>query len=551
MLASQLRNHPAQTAAYVAGELAAASDRLAFMHAENLSVGAAFDLSYADLNQSQQRVFRQLGLVPGPSVDAYAVAALAGIGLGSARRQLHELYDLHLISEPAPGRYELHDLLCEHARALAADDDLAESDAAARRLLDYYVHSAWAAGRHFTSWVYRRQPAAKPPTDVPDLSGLAQASAWLEAERANLYAAADYAIGHELSRHAVDIAATTSGFLSARGYWDESAALHQTAITAARQAGDRLGEAGGVTALGALQVSTGDYPAAMASLTRAVAMFRDVGDRSGQSYALNQLGFLFLLTGDYRAATTSNEQSMELARSANDAVAEAIAISYAGLVQNITGDHPAAMISMQQALALFRDQGSLPGQALARNGLGVIQQETGDYRAATVSQNRALELFRELGELLGQAYALNDLGIVQKEIGDYPAAMASHEQALALFTDLGNRVGRAEALNRLGELASRTSDTARSRKLHTQALAIARNIGAAPEEARALEGLGRSYLSAGRAGQALTHLRQALAIYQHIDAPGALRVHRTLEDHQLTSAEPERKAHAGARHDHS
>jgi tetratricopeptide (TPR) repeat protein len=519
------------------------------MHAENLSVGAAFDLSYADLNLDQQRLFRQLGLVPGTSVDAYAVAALAGLGLGSARRHLHELYDQHLISELSPGRYELHDLLCEHARALAAADDPVESDAVARRLLDYYVHTAWAAGRHFTSWVYRRQPTTRPPTDAPDLSGLAQASAWLEAERANLYAAAEYATGHELSHHAVDIAATTSGFLSARGYWDESVALHQTAITAARQAGDRLGEAGGITALGALQVSTGDYPAAMASLTRGVAMFRDVGDRSGQANALGHLGFLYLLTGDYRAAATSNEQAIELARNANDAVAEAIALSYTGLVQNITGDQPAATISVQQAIALFRDQGSLPGQAQALNGLGVIQQETGDYRAATVSQHRALELFRDLGELLGQAYALNDLGIVQKETGDYAAAAESHEQALALFTDLGNRVGRAEALNRLGELATRTSETARARKLHTQALTIARDIGAVPEEARALEGLGQSYLRDGRAGQALTRLRQALTIYQHIGAPGALRVQRTLEVHELTSAAPEPKPQALASDD--
>jgi tetratricopeptide (TPR) repeat protein/transcriptional regulator with XRE-family HTH domain len=536
MLASQLRNHPAQTPAYLAAELAAARDRLALMHAENLSVSAAFDLSYADLNPGQQRVFRQLGVVPGPSFDAHAVAALAGIGLASARRHLDELYDHHLIAEPAPGRYELHDLLREHARALAGDDDPAESDAAARRLLDYYLHVAWAAGHHFMPWINRRQSTSSRPTDVPDMSGLAAAAAWLEAERANLHAAADYATGHGLSHHAVDIAAATSGFLSARGYWDESIALHETAITAARQAGDGPGEAGAVTTLGALQSSTGDYPAATASLTQAVAMFGAVGDRSGQAYALNQLGFVYVLTGDYRAAAASHEQAIVLARTANDRVAEAVSLSYVSLLQQLTGDHPAATTSLQQCLAVFRDLGSLPGEALALNALGVVQQETGDYRAATVSQNQALALFRDHGDLLGQAYALNDLGIVQQETGDYPAAEAGHRQALELFSDLGNRVGRAEALNRLGELATRTSATEQSQKLHTQALDIARDIGAVPEEARALEGLGHSHLKAGDRGQALTYLRQALAIYQRIGAPGARRVQKTLEDHGLTSA---------------
>ena len=59
------------------------------------------------------------------------------------------------------------------------------------------------------------------------------------------------------------------GFLRARGHWDQSAALHQTALAAARQAGDRPGEAGALDELGVLQQQTGDYPAAAASLAQA------------------------------------------------------------------------------------------------------------------------------------------------------------------------------------------------------------------------------------------------------------------------------------------
>src|SRR5215471_2687180 len=50
MLGRQLRHHPARTGAELAASLAAARDRLAVMRAENLSVAAAFDLSYADLS---------------------------------------------------------------------------------------------------------------------------------------------------------------------------------------------------------------------------------------------------------------------------------------------------------------------------------------------------------------------------------------------------------------------------------------------------------------------------------------------------------------------
>ena len=66
MLGRQLRHHPARSGPEVAADLAAARDRLAVMRAENLSVAAAFDLSYQELTADQQRLFRQLGLVPWP-----------------------------------------------------------------------------------------------------------------------------------------------------------------------------------------------------------------------------------------------------------------------------------------------------------------------------------------------------------------------------------------------------------------------------------------------------------------------------------------------------
>src|SRR5205807_7754766 len=108
MLAGQLRHHPARSAAEFAAELAAARDRLAVMRAENLSVAAAFDLSYQDLTAEQQRLFGRLGLVPGPDIDAYAAAALDDTSLEDARRQLDELYDHHLLTGgPAPARADL------------------------------------------------------------------------------------------------------------------------------------------------------------------------------------------------------------------------------------------------------------------------------------------------------------------------------------------------------------------------------------------------------------------------------------------------------------
>src|SRR6202042_2905337 len=174
MLARQLHHHPAWSAAGRAAELAAARDRLELMQTENLSVAAAFDLSYANLTRDQQRLFRRLGLHPGADIDDYAAAALDGTDLAAARRGLEALYDQYLLTEPAQGRYRLHDLIREHARALAGRlDPDNDRDQATVQLLDYYQHTAASADALIASQA-RPAPAAAAgvsPAAVPDLAG--------------------------------------------------------------------------------------------------------------------------------------------------------------------------------------------------------------------------------------------------------------------------------------------------------------------------------------------------------------------------------------------
>ena len=580
MLARQLHHHPAWTAADLAADLAAAAGRLELMRAENLSVAAAFDLSYQDLTDGQQRLFRRLGVHPGTDIDAYAAAALDGTDLAKARRHLDGLYDHYLLAEPARGRYRLHDLLAEHARALVFAGDPADASAAARRLLDYYLHTAAAAGQHIETrhTAVARPSPGEPPAAAPPVSTARQASAWLEAERANLHAAAGYAAASGRPEHAVAIPAAISGFLLTRGHWDQSVALHQVALAAAGQAGDRAGQAGALNELGLLQRVTGDYPAAAASLTRALELYRDLGDRLGQASALDNLGRVQFETSEYPAATASHQEALALYRDLGHRAGQALALNNVGTVQSLTGDYLAAAASYQQALDLFRDIGHRLGQALATGNLGIVQSQTGDYPAAADSMTQALGLFRDIGDRHGEASSLLNLGEVQRLTGDYPAAAASQQQALdisrdlghrrvqataignlgevqmlngdyaaaaasltqalGMYRDIGDRGGQASVLNSLGEVLYRSADSQQARDHHVRALAIARKISAPLQEARALEGLGHCLLRDGDPGGAAAHWQQALAICQRIGAPDAQRIQETLRQHGITTAPP-------------
>ena len=562
MVARQLHHHPAWSPAGRAAELAAAVDRLELIATENLSVAAAFNLSYDDLIEDQQRLFRRLGLHPGADIDAYAAAALDGTGLAAARHGLEALYDQYLLTELARGRYRLHDLIHEHAHALAERvDPHGDREQATARLLDYYQHTAARADALI---IRQTRPAlalaeGTIPAAAPTLVGREQALAWARAERASLLACLDHATSTGQHARVIALTAALAGLLRHDGPWAEAVTRHTVAIQAAGYLGDRLGQANALNDLGTVRRLTGDFPAAAQAQEQALGIYRDLGDRLGQANALNDLGAVRRGTGEYPAAAQAQEQALGIYRDLGDRLGQANTLSDLGVVRLITDDFPAAIRALEQALGIYReigdrlgqantlnrlgsiwggltgeypaagealeqalsicrDLGDRLGQANALNYLGNVRRLTGDFPAAAQALEQAVDIYRDLGDRLGQGNSLYYLGAVRRETGEYPAAAQALEQALGILRDIGNRDGEAEALNERGALHRVCGELAQAEGCHQQALDLARAVGSSWDEAHALTGLGRCALAADHVAQAKAFLGRALEIFQRIGA---------------------------------
>lgn len=516
MVARQLSHHPAWTVVGRAAELAAARDRLGLMATENLSVAAAFDLSYADLDQGQQRLFRGLGLHPGADIDVYAAAALDRTDLDVARRGLEALYDQYLLTEPRQGRYRLHDLVREHARALANRvDQERDSEAATTRLLDYYQDTAARANALI---VRQASPAltiavGQTHAATPSFSDPDEALAWARAERVSLLACLDRAASTGRHAHVVTLTAGIAGLLRRDGPWTEAISRHASALEAARHLGNRLGEANVLNDLGDTQRLTGEYAAAERSLEQALDIYRDLGERLGQANALNDLASAQRLRADYPAATRSLEEALEIYRHLGDRRGQANALVQLGAVRP---GYPAAAGALQEALEIYRDLGDRRGQANTLNFLGAVASLADDYPAAVQAQSQALEICRELGDRLGQAHTLRGLGTLRQKTGDYRAAEELLEHALDIYSDLGARNGEADALHGLGIVRRLSGNYQAADLTLQQALGMYISLGARAGEALALHDLGVVRRLTDDHAAAVEALEKALRIFRDI-----------------------------------
>ncbi|HEX3779433.1 MAG TPA: BTAD domain-containing putative transcriptional regulator [Pseudonocardiaceae bacterium] len=191
--AARLRTRPAWSVRHLAGRLGAERRRLAELSAGDRSVAAAFTLSYRHLPPGLQRLFRLLGLVPGPHWDAHLAAALAGLSVADAEEGLEQLLDVHLLTQPAPGRYQLHDLLGEHAQLLATQEESSACRAeVVDRMLGYYRAAGAAAvlvGFPVPGVTDRFAATADGPAELPAFGSPDEGLDWLRTERPNLFSA--------------------------------------------------------------------------------------------------------------------------------------------------------------------------------------------------------------------------------------------------------------------------------------------------------------------------------------------------------------------------
>jgi DNA-binding SARP family transcriptional activator len=424
-LAAQLRDARGRLDALDAGESAA-------------EIRAVFSWSYQRLSEPAARMFRLLGLHPGPDISAAAAASLAGCTLDQARQALFELMSAHMLTEHVPGRYAFHDLLRVYATEHAeATDDEADRRNAVQRVLDHYLHSAQRADRLLNPG--RDQLALAAPcagTAPKSLETGGEAMTWFKAEHRALLATIAHAAGAGFDRHAWQLASAMSTFLDRRGLWHDWAAVQHKALDAVQQLGDQPGQAHVRYELGRAWGRL-DPGVSRNHLRDALILYRSLGDLGGQARTHQAFGMVYAHQGRHREALRHDMRALELYSAAGNRHGRARSLNNIGWCHAQLGKHEEAIACCEEALRLFEELGDRCDEAASCwDSLGYAHHQLGHHAETVDCYKEAILLGREFGDRYSQADVLIHLGEALYDNGETDAARVTWEQALAMLDDL-------------------------------------------------------------------------------------------------------------------
>ncbi|NYJ32878.1 ATP-binding protein [Nocardiopsis aegyptia] len=494
------------------------------------AVRAVFAWSYRALTPPAARMFRLLGLHPGPEFGVEAAAALLTTTTARARRQLDTLAGAHLLEECGHDRYQFHDLLRAYAIDQAQREE-SENDrrAALKRVLGWYLHSAAAAARA-GSCTYAMPLTLEPLGDGVDPATFDDAKAaiaWYETERDNLTTAVRIASTNRMDRIAWQIPAALTMVVADREPADTWLPAQRVGLESARRMGDQYGEAITLDNLGIAYRHLFRLAEAEECFSAALRIFRDLGDTFGHARAANGLGVAHMFAHHVDDAEACFEQALERAGELDNPV-------YIGAFTRNLGWASLEREDSHRAEALLRRSADILGhaqepleEAEALTLLAAVHRQTGRLTLAEQTAEQALAIAGEADGTLFESLALLELGRITLAQAKGTEALGHLQQAAVLFQRVGRPDLQAAAWDATGEVYLMLGRVEEAVAFHQQASAAFRSRGDRWSLALSLAHLAVALTQQGVLAEAREHRREALRLLEAF--PGAAAEARRFE----------------------
>ena len=330
----------------------------------------------------------------------------------------------------------MHDLLHAYASEIAmADHDPAPADAA-RRLFDYYLHSAALANQLLTPHRVR-VPLTGDHDAGRDFADAAAAKRWLTVEEPNLIAMSRLD-DPDLDEHRWQLAYVLRDYFYLTRQLDGWLETHEHALHAAMRSGNAWAEGLTRNNLGMVMTALGRLTDAEPHFTAAGKIFERLGDQMGTSNSLANTASILRRRGDPAGALAHLRTALVQYREMGSANHVGITLRSMANALLQLGQADEAVRCAQEAVDLATWLEFPLDIAQADNILGAAHRQLGQLTLAEIAYQQALEMSRRCESDFEQAWARRGLGAVALAAGRPGDALRHWQAALVLYRDVGS-----------------------------------------------------------------------------------------------------------------
>jgi tetratricopeptide (TPR) repeat protein len=462
--------------------------------------------SYDLLNQTEQAVFRCLGVFAGGCTLAAAEAVIreqfgASRELSAASADhkaplstpwilqiLHSLVNQSLVIQQQEPNGEPRFSLPELIREFALDqlEQCEEAETAYRAHASYFVQLAEECAA-----ISEEVSSAEAPRRIELETAVRRR---IEIELDNLRTARSWAVKHDLAQELRLIVAMTDFWTLRRNLgevrqWIEERLPDLAAIAPQLPPQQKTHFAKIISMLAFFTWLQGEYALAQSRFEESIVLWRQLQDQEWLGMELQFLASTLHERGHYAAARAPAEESVGILRELGKPWPLGCALYTLAAINAAGGDYAAAQRLNDECLAAFRSSGDLWGISMGMVGRSELLVVMGNDAAARTCLVDALQNFRALNHPWFVAQALLYLGKVAWRAGEQVQATACWQESIQLARELGAKHYLAEALFISGLSAQEDGDFPRAVTLFKESLALYQVVELATGVAYVLSGL--------------------------------------------------------------
>ncbi|HFA52160.1 MAG TPA: tetratricopeptide repeat protein [Bacteroidetes bacterium] len=295
------------------------------------------------------------------------------------------------------------------------------------------------------------------------------------------------------------------------------------------KAGYKRGMVDALSTLGYAYFRMGNYPKALESYERGLAIAEKINDKEGISILLLRTGYIYHDNEDIIMALKYYQKCLKISEEINDLDGIGSVYNEFGSIYLREEEYAKALDYYQKVIAINNQLDSENDNSAIYLNIGSVYLEQKDYTQAFDYFQKGLAIYKKNGDKLGIASALGGIGDLYIEQGNYKKALAYLQRSLNISEQIDDAQGSVSNLLGIGDIYAIKGKHFKSIEYCKKGQDLAERLGDLDGQVFSCDCLYKAYKAVGKSNKALVQLERMLLLTDSLKTEETVKKIQSME----------------------